>query len=286
MRSAIAKHPALTYFVVTFAISWGGVLAILGPAGMSAPAAEFNRLFPIAVLTMVLGPSIAGLGMTGLVHGRAGLRALWSRMLRFRVAARWYALALVVTPVYFTAVLLALALSMSSPDLLPGIVASKHKVALLVQGLAAALAAGLFEELGWTGFAVPTLRRRHGVFVTGLIVGVLWAAWHFLVKIWASEAFGLRSVMAADLTSAVLQLTGFRILMVWVHDRSNSLLLAMLMHASLTASTVILEPLATGARLVNANLVLGSAPWVIIAVAALAGRRSARPHQHQRPAAT
>lgn len=279
MRSLITRHPALTYFVVTFAISWGGVLAILGPAGMSASPAEFARLFPIAVLTMVLGPSIAGLTLTWLVHGRSGLRALRSRLLRFRVAARWYVLALVVTPLYFTAVLLAL--STSSSDLLPGIVASRAKGGLLLQGLLAGLAAGLLEELGWTGFAVPTLRRRHGVFTTGLIVGVLWAAWHFLVKIWGSEAFGLRSVMAADLTSAVLQLTGFRILMVWVHDRTDSLLVAMLMHASLTASTVILEPLATGARLVNANLVLGTVPWVIIAVAAAATRRTAPPHQRR-----
>ena len=35
---------------------------------------------------------------------------------------------------------------------------------------------GIFEELGWTGFAMPTLlrRMRYGVLTTGLIVGVLW----------------------------------------------------------------------------------------------------------------
>ena len=33
---------------------------------------------------------------------------------------------------------------------------------------------GFFEELGWTGFAIPTLMRlRYGVLGTGLIVGVL-----------------------------------------------------------------------------------------------------------------
>jgi hypothetical protein len=30
---------------------------------------------------------------------------------------------------------------------------------------------GLMEEPGWTGFAVPRLRRRYRVLTTGLIVG-------------------------------------------------------------------------------------------------------------------
>src|SRR5512133_1076212 len=33
---------------------------------------------------------------------------------------------------------------------------------------------GIFEELGWTGFAVPRMTPPHGVFGTGLIVGLLW----------------------------------------------------------------------------------------------------------------
>ena len=48
-------------------------------------------------------------------------------------------------------------------------------------GIVVALVAGFIEELGWTGFAVPVLRRRYGVLATGLIVGFVWAAWHLLV---------------------------------------------------------------------------------------------------------
>jgi membrane protease YdiL (CAAX protease family) len=42
-------------------------------------------------------------------------------------------------------------------------------------GIAVGLTAGIFEELGWTGFAVPALLGvRYGVLGTGLMVGVLW----------------------------------------------------------------------------------------------------------------
>ena len=88
-----------------------------------------------------------------------------------------------------TAVLIAL--SLISPVFLPGILTSDDKAVLLLFGIVVGTSrCGLFEELGWTGFAVPTLLRlRYGVLSTGLIVGVLWGAWHFLgYAIWASGA--------------------------------------------------------------------------------------------------
>ena len=75
---------------------------------------------------------------------------------------------------------------------------------------------------------------------TGLIVGVLWGAWHFLVIFWGSGTF-LRSAPAGPLPARgplLLCLPAFRVLMVWVYDRTGSLLVAMLMHASLVSQHV------------------------------------------------
>jgi hypothetical protein len=95
-------------------------------------------------------------------------------------------------------------------------------------------------------------------------------AWHFRQGV--EGAFSLTAFLPADLFTAVVQLTGFRILMVWVYDRTQSLFVAMLMHASLTASTIMLAPLATGVGLVAANLVLAAVPWLILAAAAVTRR--------------
>jgi hypothetical protein len=46
------------------------------------------------VLSLMAGPSLTGLLLTGLVSGRAGLRDLRARLLRWRGGARWYAVAL------------------------------------------------------------------------------------------------------------------------------------------------------------------------------------------------
>jgi hypothetical protein len=80
--------------------------------------------------------------------------------------------------------------------------------------------------------------------------------------------------------NAVAVLGTFRVLMVWVYDRTGSLLVAMLMHVSLTASIRIFDPLAiSGVALVTYSLVLGAALWVVVAALAVAnhGQLSRQP---------
>src|SRR5215212_5026392 len=187
IKAFINRHPLMSYFAPTFAISWGGILIVVGvgPGGIPATTGQSEMLFPFVLLALFAGPSVAGILLTGLVHGRAGFRNLLTRMTRWRVGARWYAVALLTAPLLVTATLLAF--SLSSPALLPRILTSDEKAALLMFGIGWGLVGGgLLEELGWTGFAVPTLlRQRHGVLSTGLIVGVLWGLWHFLITFWA-----------------------------------------------------------------------------------------------------
>ena len=60
--------------------------------------------------------------------------------------------------------------------------------------------------------------------------------------------------------------------MVWVYDRTQSLLVAMLMHLSLTASLLILNPLAiAGAHLVVYSFALAGAMWIVVAAVAREG---------------
>jgi membrane protease YdiL (CAAX protease family) len=274
IMSFIKRQPVLTYYALTFAISWGGVLILGAPYGMPATSEQFEKLWTVVVLPYFLGPSVAGLLLTGLVHGRAGFRELLSRLLRWRVGAHWYAVALLTSPLLVTPLLLAF--SLISPVFLPGILTAADKVSLILSGIVTGLIfGGLMEELGWTGFAVPTLRRRYGVVTTGLIVGVLHGVWHFPVKILISGTLGLAPFLAVDLLTAVFGLTAHRMLMVWVYDRTGSLLVTMLMHASLTACTLfILAPAATGAPLVTYNLVAAAAAWVV--VAAVQGKKTLR----------
>jgi len=271
IRAFVKNHPVPSYFALVFAISWGGVLVVAAPGGIPAPNDEqYETLLPIAILAMVAGPSVAGIFMTGLVYGKAGLREFGSRLLNWRVRARWYAVALLAAPLAFTAVYLVL--SLTSSEFLPSILASDDKSSVLLMGVFAGLMAGVFEELGWTGFATPTLlgRMRYGVLATGLVVGVTWAVWHLLVALWASGTVSGEFTLASYLLDPFLFLVAYRVLMVWVYDRTGSLLVAILMHTSLTASSLILGPGVAGAPLVTFDLVWAAALWAAIGALALA----------------
>jgi membrane protease YdiL (CAAX protease family) len=126
---------------------------------------------PAMYVAMLAGPSVAGVLMTSLVSGRAGLREVLARLLTWRVGGRWYAVALLTAP--FLVMAVSLALSLLSREFLPAVFMTNDKAPLLLSGLAAGVIVGIFEELGWTGFAIPRMRRRHGVLSTGLLVGVL-----------------------------------------------------------------------------------------------------------------
>ncbi len=272
----IRRHPVLTYYVVAFVISWSGVLILGAPYGMPTTSERFVKVWPIVFAPYFLGPTIAGLLMTGLVSGRAGLRTLLSRLLRWRVGIRWYAVALLTSPLLVS--LLLFLLSLGSNEYVPAIVTSDDRVGLLVMGLVVGFFfGGLLEELGWTGFAVPALRQRYSIFAAGLIAGLLHGLWHVLPGFWGSGDASRALIVSAFVPPLFFfagVLPSFRILMVWVYDRTESLLISMLMHGSLTATTLfILAPAARGTSLVIYYLILTPAVWLLVALALTANRR-------------
>ena len=257
------RSKLLTYFALAFAISWGGVLLIIGSGGIPGTPEQTDRLFPFVYLAMLAGPTFSGLLVTALFDGRTGLRELRSRLSAWRVSVRWYVAALFIAPAAVTVTLLAL--SFASSEFRPGILTMDDRTSRLLFGLGVGLGAGFFEELGWTGVAVPELRKRHGLLATGVFVGLLWAAWHVLAVLWGG-AHAIGSVSPAifvpiDLLSA---LPVYRVLMVWVYDRTGSLPVAMLMHGSLTASVIILGPASSGATVLVYDVALAALLWAMV----------------------
>ncbi len=277
----IKTHPILSYYAVVFAISWGGVLLLVGgPGAIPGTPQQIDSLIWFVVLTLELGPPVAGLLLTGIVSGRRGYAELFQRLLRWRVGVRWYAVALLTAPLVAIAVLLAL--SLTSSEYLPAIVTAEDKTSVLLVGLITGLLGGFGEELGWTGFATPRLRLRHSVMATGLFVGVLWGVWHFLVTpAWIAGTYAGELPLAVFLTATgvlalVGQLTPYRVLMVWVYDRTDSVLLASLMHASLIGTSLFILAPATmaGGVYVSWCIALGAAFWLVLAGWGVARRRA------------
>lgn len=157
IKTLAKQRPIATYFGFAFAITWGGILAVVAAKGFQSDALRMADVL-LMFLAMLAGPSLAGLTLTVIVDGRAGLRVLLSRMGRWRANVRWYGVALCTIPLLLLVLLFPLTL----------LVSKVYAPGVQIAGFAIGLAAGFFEELGWTGFALPRMRARLSPLAAGL----------------------------------------------------------------------------------------------------------------------
>jgi membrane protease YdiL (CAAX protease family) len=151
------------------------------------------------------------------VHTTGGSAALrgWARQIvRWRVSPRYYAYALGLPAALFAVVNLELALLGRDVDLtlLPDRLGAYAATFLLV----ATIGGGL-EEPGWRGFALPRLLRDHSPVKATLLLGCIWAVWHL-------PLYGLAFV------GPLL----FVFFYTWLYNKTGSVLLCILLHASFT----------------------------------------------------
>lgn len=264
-----ASRESVAYFVASFAIAWAGVLLIAARTGLPASVAVAARYRSMVFLAMLAGPSVASIALTLSSRGGGGLREL-RRLAPRRVDARWYA-AVLIAPL---ALLFTLGiLSLASSSYLPPIVSGESPTALIVMALIAGLGAGFFEELSWTGFATPRLLARYSWPRAGLLLGVLWAAWHGLADYWGGIGYG--QFWTLHLLEWFVALSAFRMLMTWVYSRTGSLLIGVLLHASFTGSQALLWPRANAVQELIWYGLFCCALWTVVAVVAVRTRRFA-----------
>lgn len=262
MNNPIRRNPLTAYFLLTLMISWGAVLAIAGPERLPINAESSEELLPLLYVSMLFGPAVAGVLMILLTEGKAGLRRVASQFLRWRVPIGWYALALFAAPVL--ALLLLFMLSFLSPGFQAGFPGSESLPAMLFNGLLVGMAVGLFEELGWTGFATPRLVQRYSIILSGLVIGTLWGAWHFIL-FWERDSFTGILPFFILMGRLLAWLPPFRVFMVWVYERTESLLLTVLIHMSLVFTTTVIVPMSlTGKHLLLWIVSWGAVLWLAV----------------------
>jgi membrane protease YdiL (CAAX protease family) len=128
------------------------------------------------------------------------------------------------------------------------------------------LVAGVFEELGWTGFALPRLQAQHKPFVAALSLGIIWGVWHFVGDFWGRvDSYG--ALYLPNFIIFVIEVTAYRILIAWVYNNSRgSLLLAILMHASFSGGQYIFIPPLSPRDSIGVHIVFAVVLWLVVAL--------------------
>jgi membrane protease YdiL (CAAX protease family) len=232
LRNWVARHPITSYVLFTLAWSWSIwslLFLVIEPGGLLHNPPPISFLF---VVVGGFGPSLSGLLCTWLIYGREGIQALGARLRNWQVGRWWLALLIIPGITALTPLLRWLA----------GYeVDASAMLALLGPGLGLGLTAGLMEEIGWRGFLLPHLLKRYSPLVSTLLLGiVIWGGlWHGYADYFGLGDKGLAFWPLMLLLGPAL-LTAWSLIITRVYQRTqSSLLLSILMHASLSSSALI-----------------------------------------------
>ncbi len=211
---------------------------------------------PIVLLLASWLPNTVGVALTARADGRAGLRQLFSRAVRWRFSGWWYAVALVL-PV--AAVMVAIGFGGVVGIQAPRFITNLNVlIPLFVLNF---LAGPLGEELGWRGFALPKLQARWGALSSSLMLGIAW--WSFHTPGFALGLFPAGFTPVVSLIGAI----ALTILITWMFNNTGgSLIPGSLMHLSInfvTAATGVSDSPQLYA-LTTSVLVLGAAIVVLL----------------------
>jgi membrane protease YdiL (CAAX protease family) len=275
------QHPLFFYFLLAFGFTWAYELTIYRV--LITPG--FSLQGVLLDLGFTLGPTLAAFLMTAVMQGQAGILQLLRRYVLWRAGLRWYLLVFLGVPALLLIAVLPL----------PGALSAFHVPALtfwptylLFYLLFLVFEGPLGEEPGWRGFALPRLQQRSGPLVGTLLLGLLWGLWHLpLFFIPGTDHYAI-AVVGTGLIGHLVPLGVFviwtialAVTITWVFNNTRgSLLLAMLLHASInTAPFVLLPALFPSPSLSTLFGLSWLLVWVVVALLVIAATRGRLSYQ-------
>ena len=238
-RAFVRAHRLPIFFALAYVLTWAAI--------------PWNSFFAPGVLVAALVVAFAA-------DGLAGLGAIGSRVIRWRVNWIWYVLAVGV-PLFVNAATLGLTVATGAPAPEQGLFGVWTGVPLAI-GIAIVnpLNGPLGEEPSFRGYALPILQNRRTPLVSATILAALVAGWH--APLFFLDGFGLRPYEVVTTIAVTFWY-------VWLFDHAaGSALITLIAHA--TEGALNIDGLYPGGsadatRAVIVNLLL----WCAVAIGLL-----------------
>jgi uncharacterized protein len=209
-----ARSP-LTFFLLVLALStpiWLLGAVTRRPLTPDLPVSSFIWVVPVIAAAILVRRE----------RGRGSVKALLRRAFDHRRirAKGWYAPVLLLLPGVYAATYAALrVLELPLPTVQVPIVAGA------VMFLAYFVAAE-FEELGWSGYVLNPLQDRWTALKAGVVLGLVWAAFHLVPLIQHGRSAGW-------IAWWTLSSVSLRVLLTWIYNNTGrSVFAASLFHAT------------------------------------------------------
>jgi membrane protease YdiL (CAAX protease family) len=201
--SVIRRHPVITFFVLACALSWAAI--------------PWQSFFAPGVL-------VAALIVVSLTEGVAGLKAMGSRLIRWRVSWIWYALALAVPlAVTFATIGLNNTFGAPAPHIAEFSVWYGLPMAIAIN-IVNPLNAQLPEEASFRGWAQPKLQTTRTPLAATALMAIGVTIWH--IPFFFMPQFGSSPIEALGTIAITFWYA-------WLFNHaSGSSLLTLIAHAS------------------------------------------------------
>ncbi|MFX0060450.1 MAG: type II CAAX prenyl endopeptidase Rce1 family protein, partial [Candidatus Heimdallarchaeota archaeon] len=172
----INKHPLTSYFIIAWITTWLLALPfILNQFGLISVNPDWHFLG-------ALGPTIAAIIVVYLSEKKEGIKKLLQTSFKWKVGAFWILFSSLIMPFFlFLAIGLNLIFTKNLIDLTAYLIdiGITDPVLFFIWIWGGAISYGLFEEIGWRGYALPKLQEKYNPLIATLILTIGWAFWHF-----------------------------------------------------------------------------------------------------------
>lgn len=261
----VARRPVASFLVMLYAIAWAAFLPVVlqarGLLALPIDLSEGLAFNAVLAITSILGIALPAFLVTSATSGKAGVRDLLSRCLRWRVGVHWYLIAL---SGFLAAMLLIASVFQGLAPV--GSLVEKWPLfftLFLPEVLFPFLFIQVFEEAGWTGFMQHTLQERRGPLLASILVAPAFVLQHLpIILMDASVGLGSVIIVGALMVVAVF----FRVVIMWLYNGSGrSVLVVALFHSAYNSAW------GTGDKKFANELLSGSAlPYAVVVVAVVA----------------
>jgi membrane protease YdiL (CAAX protease family) len=215
----VKRHPIITFFVLTYVITW----AIESPLVFLTDSVTATQGLVLVILASNV-PSAVAIVLTAVVLGRGALRKLLGRLLIWRVSPFWY-LVVFLGPVALTGGVVLLNALMGGPALSLGMTLVG---AAIFFAFSVVPGSALGEEIGWRGYVLPRLQSRMSALSASLLIAPIWALWH--LPLWLTGEPGRTPTLYTGFLVSAFALS---IIFTWVYNSTGgSLLMVVLAHAT------------------------------------------------------
>lgn len=216
MKAFLLKRNILTYFALSFLISWALWLSpVIKGQGIAVP----DILLLLGQFAL-LGPAIAGFILVFSEQGKAGGKALLKSAWNWKFKKVWL-LPTLLLPALMIAVTLLIKLPIEGQTL----AMESTPMPLPLFAVFLFVAGGPLEEFGWRGYALPRLLKKYSFVTASLILGLLHGLWHLPLHFMdgtVQAAMPIWEFIAVTAVGAVIYS--------WIYIHTNGNLMLMLMY--------------------------------------------------------